>query len=441
MFDTEMLPVYEDDLAWEPTDFLDPGPDPDPEPSGFPADLDGWEPDLFLAAVLATTDRTRLTGYDLVTLLRARWRMISHLMAEAYADMAEIAHCHPDGDSVERLDFPDTEMVDEIRTALSLTRRAADAELGYALDFCRRLPDVWAALAAGEIDVRKAKVISDETITLDETIAREVAGQVLDKAPNWTTGQLRVRLRRLAAEADPDSVREQYEHGLEDRHVVVDANPDGTGNIAGWSLPADRVAEARDRIQQIARTLKTADEVRTMDQLRADVFLDLLCGTEHQEGNGSRKGVVDIRVDLETLAGLTDTPGEIPGYGPVIADIARQIATEHGTQWQITLTHHNQPIWVGTTRRRPTTEITRRVRARYPTCVFPGCRITAKDCHLDHNIPISEGGPTREDLLCPLCEYDHHHNRHNGWKPKRLPNGQYQWTSPLGHVYITEHPP
>ena len=57
-----------------------------------------------------------------------------------------------------------------------------------------------------------------------------------------------------------------------------------------------------------------------MDQLRADVYLDLLLGAD-TNGKG---GVVDIHVDLETLAGLSETPGELAGYGPVIADIARQ---------------------------------------------------------------------------------------------------------------------
>ncbi len=434
--------VFElEDLAWEPADFFDPGPVPLSDPSGFPEDLDAWSPGVGLAAVLETTDRSRLTGFELVVLLRARWRMISHLMAEAYADMAEIVCCHPDKDRIDRLDSPDAEMVDEIRVALSLTRRTANVELGYALDLCRRLPEVWEALASGEIDVRKAKVVSDETITLEGETARRVARQALEKAPRYTTGQLRAHLRRLAAEADPDSLREQYEHGLEDRRITIDANPDGTGNLCGWNLPAHRVAQARDRIQQIARSLKTAEEPRTLDQLRADIFLDLLCGTQDNDTSTPRKGVVDIRVDLETLAGLADSPGEIPGYGPVIADVARQIAAEHGDQWQITLTHHNQPIWTGTTRRRPTTQMKRRIHTRYPTCVFPGCRITAKDCDLDHNIPVSEGGQTREDLMCPLCQYDHHHNRHKGWKPRRLPNGQYQWTSPLGHTYTTEHPP
>jgi hypothetical protein len=226
---------------------------------------------------------------------------------------------------------------------------------------------------------------------------------------------------------------------VETRNLVADRNPDGTANLCGWSLPADRVAQARDYINQIARSLKTSSESRTLDQLRADVFLDLLCGTPHTSHTGGG-GVVDIRVDLTTLAGLAEAPGQIPGFGPVIADVARQIAAEHGDTWQITLTHQAQPVWVGTTRRRPTTQIARRVRARYPTCVFPGCRMPARACDLDHNQAVSEGGETTECNLSPLCRR-HHILKHHGWTLKRLPDGRYQWTSPLGQVYTTDHPP
>ncbi|HEX5722443.1 MAG TPA: hypothetical protein VFZ06_06805, partial [Acidimicrobiia bacterium] len=45
-----------------------------------------------------------------------------------------------------------------------------------------------------------------------------------------------------------------------------------------------------------------------------------------KEGHG---GSVELRVDLETLAGLTEAPGELSGLGPVISDIARQVAREH----------------------------------------------------------------------------------------------------------------
>jgi len=151
------------ELAWEPMDFLDPGDEVAlyPAEERLPSDLDEWIPGVALAAVLETVDRKRLSGFDLVVLLRARWRMIAHLEAEAYADMSEIAHAYPDGERKDRLETPDGEMVDEIRAALTFTRRRADRELGYALDLCKRLPEVWEALASGEIDTAKARVICD----------------------------------------------------------------------------------------------------------------------------------------------------------------------------------------------------------------------------------------------------------------------------------------
>ena len=44
-----------------------------------------------------------------------------------------------------------------------------------------------------------------------------------------------------------------------------------------------------------------------------------------------KKRQVDLRVDLDTLNELNDHPGDLAGYGPVIADIARQVA-EHETK-------------------------------------------------------------------------------------------------------------
>ncbi|MDP3984085.1 MAG: hypothetical protein Q8Q52_03655 [Acidimicrobiia bacterium] len=108
------------------------------------------------------------------------------------------------------------------------------------------------------------------------------------------------------------------------------------------------------RINDLAHSLKGADESRSLDQLRADVFLDLLDGHTHQGPTGS--GVVNLQVDLDTLAGLAENPGELAGYGPVIADIARQVTeNQQGADWRWTLPHPDGglPLHHGSTRRRP----------------------------------------------------------------------------------------
>lgn len=168
-----------------------------------------------------------------------------------------------------------------------------------------------------------------------------------------------------------------------------------------------------------------------MDQLRADIYLDLLCGTGSKKKSAD-KTTIDIRVPLTTLTGETQTPGEIPGWGPVLADTARQIVADNQNgHWKITIIdpETGRPLAAVTTRRRPSADQTRQVQAQHPTCAFIGCRNPAESCDLDHNIPWADGGPTTITHLAPLCPGDHT-IRHHGWTYHINPNGTITWTSP-----------
>ena len=70
-----------------------------------------------------------------------------------------------------------------------------------------------------------------------------------------------------------------------------------------------------------------------------------------------RRGVVDLYVNLSTLMCLDDNPALIPGWGPVIADIARQVAhdQEHQPGLEVAVTDDDgNLLHHGHTRRRPT---------------------------------------------------------------------------------------
>ncbi len=104
-----------------------------------------------LAIVLAGLDRSLLNGHEMVIVLQARSRLVSHFQAEMYADMMEVA-LSPAGDAssrAERIDNLDEDSSAEIGAALHLTRRAADVALGIAWDLVERLPEVGEALSAG----------------------------------------------------------------------------------------------------------------------------------------------------------------------------------------------------------------------------------------------------------------------------------------------------
>ena len=254
-----------------------------------------------------------------------------------------------------------------------------------------------------------------------------------------TTGQLGALIRRICVQNDPDDAAARYQEAVDRRRIEADPSVDGTAHLFGLDLPPDRVQAAVRRINELARGLKTADETRTLDQIRADVFLDLLDG-KHFARSGGRRGVVDIHVDLTTLARLSEDPGELAGYGPVIADIARQVAeNQPGAEWRWTLTNPDTGLVVdnGITRRRPTSRQRRHVEARNRTCLFPGCRRPAVNCDLDHRQQWAHGGPTKVSNLAPLCRHHHNMRHHAGWTHQALPNGDCLWTSRLGHTYTT----
>ena len=409
--------------------------------ASIPSDLDQVQPGPFLAAMLWTVDLNACSAHDRIVVLRAHQRMASHYQARMYDDIESVStHLEivDDGD----IELANLGTVAEVRAALRLTRRAADTEVAFALDLKRRLPTVWRALVAGDIDVRRARTIVYATSHLPELTAREVAAAIIDAAPRLTTGQLAARLRKLCIDVNPGEAEDCYEQAIDNRRVLLQPNDSGAATLLAVDLPADRAAAASSRINQLAHSLKTSGEQRTMDQLRADVLLDLLVGTE--EPSSRERGVVNIHVDLATLAELTEASGDLAGYGPVVADIARQIADQQREQrWQFTVSDGatGSTLHQGTTRRRPTTNQQRVVRTRDTTCVFPGCRMPSITCDLDHRTDWAHGGPTTTENLDPLCRYDHQNKHRLGWSYRRLPSGHHEWTTKLGHTYTTAGPP
>ncbi|BCB88952.1 HNH endonuclease signature motif containing protein [Phytohabitans suffuscus] len=160
-----------------------------------------------LAAALAHVDRPALNGFELVEVAKAVCRQVAHYQAELLATVAEVAYCPPGDETspAERSEYPAEYAADEVRLALTLTRRAADTLVGDAYTLVERLPAVYEVLRSGRVDLARARVLDQETAVLPESVAREMVDLILPVAGGLTTGQLRVRLRRLVIEADPSA--------------------------------------------------------------------------------------------------------------------------------------------------------------------------------------------------------------------------------------------
>jgi hypothetical protein len=400
--------------------------------------LEEMPPGAELGALLALLDRDRLDGYGRVMLLMARARQIAWLQAEFYADVWAVAEAERTITGEGCYDYTS----EELQAALTCTRRAADRHLGLASQL-DRLPQVREALANGLIDLPKAKVICHRLSTLDDESADRLATVALERAPTQTTGQLAARIDRLIIALDPEAAHQRYQRSVSDRHVTVEPDSEGTATLTGWSLPTDQALRAMDFINQLAHRLRVKGETRTMDQLRADIMLDLLQGN-HLPAENSGRGVVDLRIDLTTLAGLDDLPAQAEGWGPLMADVARQVVHDQPqAEWRVTVTspEDGQPVSVGTTRRRPAVAQRRQVVAHNPTCVFPGCRTPATRSDLDHNLPWAKGGPTVNQNLAPLCPRHHTAKDRGGWILRQIRRATHLWISPLGHQYLVKPEP
>jgi len=401
-----------------------------------PESLDTMEPGHELACVLSAINVNECIGYDRVRVLRAHERMRSFYSAALYQDMTAIV------DAVDTEDMPTPFKEDaasaEVAAALKWTRRTADNELGFAIDLRERLPQVWAALTSGEIDLRRAKVLVFGTTHLSKEVAREVVDSILDRAHRYTTAQLQARLRKACVEANPEDAAERYESAVEQRMVATQVDESGTVHLFARDLPPHRLAAGMKRVNGLAKSLRRPGEIRTMDQLRADVVLDLLEGTGVATRSG--RGTVVIHTTPSELAGLTNRPGELDGYGPVIADIARQVAADQVDgewRWVVEDPDTAQPLAIGTTRRRPNAAQQRLVETRDRTCIHPGCRMPATESDIDHNIQRSQGGPTHTGNLAPLCRHHHVLKDNTSWSYRAIASGDYEFTSLLGHTYTT----
>ena len=178
------------------------------------------------------------------------------------------------------------------------------------------------------------------------------------------------------------------------------------------------------------------------DMRRADAFVFAMKAADAAlKANGTvitrhnRRPTINVTVDLPTVLGLAENPGQLAGYGPIPASIARSIAKDG--RWKRFITDPVSGVLIdyGRETYEPPQDLQDFLIARDRTCRFPGCRRPAHLSDLDHAIPWDEGGKTSADNLGALCRRHHNLKTHHGWKVKTEPDGACTWTSPVGHTF------
>jgi hypothetical protein len=257
-------PVEMPVMAGRVAESLPPGPD-----------LASW---LTLAPVTELEDGA-LAGVAASFRRLASWASAGELTAvaqiasrSARADKAEVA---PDG----RPGNVTADAAGQVALALAMSPDGARAwaELGVTLSW--RLAATGRALAAGEIDLPRARMIARMTAALDEEAARAVEAAVLGRAGWWSLGQLAAALRRAVIKADPNGAERRRQEAERRAMVALYPEDEGTATLAGYNLPGIDAAAAMARISALAKAMQAAGTRGRIDLVRAQVFLGLLLGT------------------------------------------------------------------------------------------------------------------------------------------------------------------
>ena len=179
-----------------------------------------------LAAWLATAPPAGLGDGDLAAVAGSWRRVASWAQARELAAVAQItaraaardenAATGPDG-------CPPVTRSAAAQVALELTmsQYGASAWADLAVQLGWRLAGTGAALAAGTIDLARARLIAEAASPLGDETARAVEARVLPAAGNQTTGMLRAALRRAVIAADPAGAEERRKDAERRAQVVL----------------------------------------------------------------------------------------------------------------------------------------------------------------------------------------------------------------------------
>ncbi|HKS49739.1 MAG TPA: DUF222 domain-containing protein [Amycolatopsis sp.] len=334
-------------------------------------------------------------------------------------------------------------VADEVALELSLTRQMAQARVELATSLTTRLPKLLAAMANGETDLFTAKKVHEVTAPLTDDQCRQVDQKIAGRIAGRDPGSVRAIARRATHDVDPEGYAERAKKRRKDRKVRLIHENDTMASLWAY-LPAEIATAVYARIDTIARKLKNKDEQRTLDELRADVFADLLLG---KLGGFARiLPQIFIHVPLGAALNVSDEGCELAGHGTIPADIARDIMQNPASVWRkVTCDPVSGAVLdVGRSRYRPPAALNDFVRVRDRECRFPGCHRPAQRCEADHNRDYGRGkeGHTSHCNLCCLCQNHHHLKDVPGWTFTLDPDtGQLDITTPTDRSHHTRPEP
>ena len=371
---------------------------------------------------------------------------------------------------------------EDVATALRMSTGTAQIRIDVARTLVNHLPNVCSALAMGEISPAHATVIARESASairdgMGPAHIYSIEQSALAYAEFHTPTQVANKVRTTIAKLAPEPFEEIAERARDTRRVSCFREVDGLSTIVAI-LPAEDAQIVMKAIENFIHAQVANESIRldahglngvgggagaagvgaahaasdfandsdvepgqhrSMDMKRADALTSIAAWSLQQNTVDvklhRRPVTVNVTIDLPTLLGLAENPGQLAGYGAIPASVARALASDGKWQRFITDPQTGTLLDFGRESYEPPQALVDFLIARDRTCRFPGCRHSAARADLDHAKSWESGGETSAANLGALCRRHHRLKTHGGWKLKSHSDGACTWTSPLGKIY------
>ena len=404
------------------------------------------------AAVLATPDRT-LSDEERIELIRA----LEELTCVAAAAQALVT---ADFDASQRAEqaaqgVPSARQGRGVAAQIALARRESphrgQQHLGLARILRDELPHTLRAFRCGRITEWKAMIVARETACLSledrRTVDAELAGNP-ERIEAMGDGELAAEARKLAYRLDPQSFVQRRSRAEADRRVTLRPAPDVMSQLSAL-LPVKAGVAVHAVLTREADRLRAAGDPRSRSQIKADTLVDRITADAPSAGAGRPGVMINLVVSDAVLWGASDEAAHLEGYGPIPADLARELAfgTDPdglGRRWLRRL--YARPATgslaaMDSTARLVPRNLGQMIRVRDQICRTPWCDAPIR--HADHATSDAEGGETCEPNIQGLCEACNHAKQARGWtaRPRPGPRHTIETVTPTGHRYTSTSPP
>ncbi len=330
---------------------------------------------------------------------------------------------------------------EEVSLALRIPVRTAQNRMRQAATLVEELPATLTSMAAGQVSFDHVRTLTDAVWKLPPE-APELVGKleqaVLPKAPQLTNAQFRAEVKKAALRIDPSSAEQRHQRALADRSVRFEPADDGMA-LLPVVLDAPSAQLIFTRLTAAATMLPASDQ-RTMDQRRADLFVDaMLCGLplDALPKPHGRRPAINVVVSADTLLELDDLPAHLTGHGPITAETARRLAADESGTWRRLLTDPDTGDLLDASpdRYRPSPRLRGFILARDDVCAFPTCNQPGYRCEYEHILEFLDGGRTCRCNGALACRRHNQCKIDSGWCYERNGDGSFTWTTATGRTY------